>query len=70
MDHGQLILLNTWVGGHRPFLAVPSFFHVDILQSSKALVSKECLFLDGHGFKSQEVHKFLVMGSNPIRYKF
>ena len=54
-----------WVGGHRPFLAVPSFFHFDILQNSKALVSKKCLFLGGHGFKSQEVHDFLVMGSNP-----
>ena len=54
------------VGRGTPAISgVAVFFHFDILQSSRALVSKECLFLDGHGFKSQEVHNFLVTGSNP-----
>ena len=46
-----------------------SFFHFDILQNSKALVSKKCLFLDGHGFKSQVVHIFWSWVQTPHETK-
>ena len=34
VGHGWLLLLVTWEGGHRPFLAVPHFFNFEIFPSS------------------------------------